>query len=78
MEETLEPAKETTKEAERAKFIAIVEMFAGPNEPRKVQFVSTRTKVEMTKELADPAIANVVGVLRGRHIDFKVTRRVEF
>ncbi len=58
--------------------IAVVQKYAGPGEQRPVEFVHARTKYEMRTKLADPAVATVLGLVRGRTLEFKENRNVAF
>lgn len=72
-EATTTTAKKTTPG-----LIAVVQRYAGPGEQRAVEFVHARTKVEMRKALADPSVATVVGLVRGRAVQFTESRNVAF
>lgn len=73
-----ETPTETKTRAKPPGFIAIVEKYAAPNEPRPIEFVEAQTKRDLKVSLADPSIATVRQILRGRKIDFKESRHVAF
>lgn len=68
-----------TKEVKKTPgVIAVVEMYAGPGERRPVEFIEAPTKREMQQTLADPRIATVLGLFRGRRLQFQECRKVSF
>jgi hypothetical protein len=69
--------EQKTKKAP-AGLIAVVEKFAGPGENRPVEFVQAATKREMKQKLSDPGIATVLGLMRGRKLEFRENRNVNF
>lgn len=60
------------------RYIAVVMYGASPGQYGPVGFLSSRTKFEMTKRLADPSISSVVGIIRGKKIDFQEARKISF
>lgn len=56
--------------------IAVIERFGGPEEKRTVEFIHAPTKREMAEKLSDPTVAQVLGLVRGKKLDFKESRKV--
>lgn len=73
-----EEFKSSTVKHAKPGYIAIVEKYAGPEEKRPVEWIHAVTKYELTTKLADPSIANVIGLIRGRKLEFKESRKVTF
>ncbi len=62
-------------------YIAIVKKFdpsGSGSIPVQLEWIQARTKFELTQKLADPMIEHVFGLVRGRRLGFKESRRVTF